>query len=326
MNLNSNCLDCSIIKAINSNYECDQPYQNSCPDFLECHQSLIWEGCYKCDSMESDARCETCNNGFNITVNGRCLKCDENTPPIKNCISYDCDECIMCASGYYIDDSTGSCVKCDEHTCCPGNTHNQPSASGCLECSNDQMSCASCPFNTTLKGDGKSCVSCSFDECCGSGNRGSGSIGEHCDSCTSDMSECSTCPSGYKLISGTCVPCGLNECCYPGNHGDVISNCYSCSSDLKSCLGCVKGMKLNSIGSCVSCSSDECCPDNTTIPITSNCLLCDPDQSSCGTCKTGYSNTEGICKEKVNAGTIVGSSIGAVLIMLVSCLSSFFLW
>ena len=38
-----------------------------------------------------------------------------------------------CSLGYYIDDSTGSCVKCDEHTCCPGKTHNQPSASGCLE-------------------------------------------------------------------------------------------------------------------------------------------------------------------------------------------------
>ena len=180
MNLNGNCLNCSTIKTINPNYVCEQSEQNSCPAVLECHQSLIWKGCYKCDSMESGARCETCNNGFKSDGNGRCLKCDENTPPIPNCVILeDCDKCGKCSSGYYINDSTGSCVKCDEHTCCPGNTHN-PIDLGCLECSNDGMRCVSCPINTTLKGDGKSCVPCSSDECCGSGNRGS--IGEHCDS------------------------------------------------------------------------------------------------------------------------------------------------
>ena len=330
MNLNDNCLDCSLIKTINSNCDCDQSKQNSCPSVLECNQSLIWEGCYKCDSMESGARCETCNNGFKSDGNGGCVSCSSDeccpenitSPVASHCI--ECDEsgngCGKCASGYYIDDSTGSCVKCDEHTCCPGNTHNQPSASGCLECSNDQMRCVSCIENTTLKGDGKSCVPCSSDECCGSGNRGS--IGEHCDSCTSDMSECSTCQSGYKLISGTCVSCGLNECCFRGNNGDVISNCYSCSSDLKSCLGCVKGMKLNG-NSCVSCSSDECCPDNTTIPITSNCSECYDNETGCVKCKTGYNNSFGICTKisegggngGVSAGVIVGVVIGVIVIV-----------
>ena len=238
MYLNNNCLNCSLIKTISSNCYCDQSYQDSCPDVLECHQSLIWEGCYKCDSMESGARCETCNNGHKSDGNGGCVSCssDEccpaNTPFPEgtNCLSWkECfTKCLKCSSGYYIDDSTDSCVKCDEHTCCPGNTHN-PIDLGCLECSNDQMSCVSCIENTTLKGDEKSCVQCSFDECCGSGNRGS--IGEHCDSCTSDMSGCSTCQSGYKLNSaGTCVSCGPNECCYSGNRGDIISYCYSCSA------------------------------------------------------------------------------------------------
>ena len=331
MNLNNNCLDCSLIKTINPKYPCEQSEQDSCPAVLECHQSLIWEGCYKCDSMESGARCETCNNGHKSDGNGGCVSCSSDefccgntTSPtrIDNCD--ECDEsgngCGKCASGYYIDDSTGSCVKCDEHTCCPGNTHNQPSASGCLECSNDQMRCVSCIENTTLKGDGKSCVPCSSDECCGSGNRGS--IGEHCDSCTSDMSECSTCQSGYKLISGTCVSCGLNECCFRGNNGDVISNCYSCSSDLRSCLGCVQGMKLNG-NSCVSCSSDECCPDNTTIPITSNCSECYDNETGCVKCKTGYSNSGGICTKisesggngGVSGGVIVGVVIGVIVIV-----------
>ena len=151
MNLNDNCLNCSLIKTINPNCTCDQPQQNSCPDVLKCHQSLIWEGCYKCESMEPGARCETCNNGYNISINGNCLKCEENTPPIPICVILEeCDKCGKCSKGYYIDDD-GSCVKCEDHTCCPGNTHNHPSASGCLTCSDDQMGCDSCPINTTLK-------------------------------------------------------------------------------------------------------------------------------------------------------------------------------
>ena len=243
----------------------------------------------------------------------------------SHCVECNDDEngCMMCSKGYYIDDDDGSCVKCENHTCCPGNTHNQPSASGCLECSNDGMRCVSCVENTTLKGDGKSCVSCSSDECCGSGNRGS--IGEHCDSCTSDMSECSTCQSGYKLNSGgTCVTCGLNECCFRGNNGDVISNCYSCSSDLRSCLGCVKGMKLNG-NSCVSCSSDECCPGylNESRVITSFCENCSDGMMRCVKCKTGYSNSGGICTKisegggngGVSGGVIVGVVIGVIVIV-----------
>ena len=151
MGLNYNCLNCSLIKNINPDCVCDQSQQNSCPDVLQCHQSLIWKGCYKCESMDPGARCETCNNGYNISINGICLECEENTPPIPNCVILEeCDKCGMCSKGYYIDDD-GSCVKCENHTCCPGNTHNHPSASGCLECSEDQMRCASCPINTTLK-------------------------------------------------------------------------------------------------------------------------------------------------------------------------------
>ena len=270
--------------------------------------------------MEPGARCETCNNGYNISTNGNCLKCEENTPPIPNCVILEeCDKCGMCSKGYYIDDDDGSCVKCEDHTCCPGNTHNHPSASGCLTCSGDQKKCDSCPINTTLKsgmGDGRSCVPCSSNECCGEGNRGT--IGEHCHSCTSDMSECGSCESGYKLISGTCVSCGSNECCYSGNRGDIISHCYSCSADLMSCLGCEFGMKLNG-SSCVSCSSDECCPSNTTTPITSHCDVCSTDHKSCRTCKSGYNNSGGICVEieSRDGGSSVGVIVGVVVGVIV---------
>ena len=117
MSLDYNCLDCSLVKAIiDPGYDCDQSDQNSCPAFLECNQSLIWEGCYKCDSMEEGARCETCNNGFKSDGNGGCVSCSSDeccpenstSPPtrIDNCD--ECDEsgngCGKCASGYYIDD------------------------------------------------------------------------------------------------------------------------------------------------------------------------------------------------------------------------------
>ena len=55
MNLNDNCLDCSTLNQINPPSQCDQETQSSCPAFLKCHQSLIWKGCYECQSMDPDS-------------------------------------------------------------------------------------------------------------------------------------------------------------------------------------------------------------------------------------------------------------------------------
>ena len=81
--------------------------------------------------MSEWARCETCNNGFKSDGNGGCVPCSSgefccanSVSPELNCI--ECDEsgngCGKCSSGYYIDDSTGSCVPCGPNGCPEGDT------------------------------------------------------------------------------------------------------------------------------------------------------------------------------------------------------------
>ena len=194
MNLNNNCLNCSVIPKICTSFQCTQSTQIKCPDVLKCNQSLIWEHCYTCESMKSNSRCLTCDTGHKSNGDGGCVACgsDECCPEnITSPVTSHCEKCDddgsgcgECSKGYYINDADGSCQQCEKSKCCPGYTHFQ-GASGCHECTSDQVSCASCPENTTLKsgaGGVVTCEACSSGQCCGEGN--TGRIGEHCHSCT----------------------------------------------------------------------------------------------------------------------------------------------
>jgi len=93
--------------------------QDSCPDILQCHQSLIWEGCYKCESMDAGSKCETCNSGYKSNGHGGCVVCSsdeccpENTisPVTSHCVACDTDSksCRICEEGY--SNTEGVCKK-----------------------------------------------------------------------------------------------------------------------------------------------------------------------------------------------------------------------
>jgi len=99
-------LNCSVFDG--ALFKCDQSQQNSCPNVLQCHKSLIWEGCYKCDSMESGAKCLTCNSGYKSDKSGNCISCSSDECCPENIVNPITSHCAVCDSDYK------SCRTCEE--------------------------------------------------------------------------------------------------------------------------------------------------------------------------------------------------------------------
>ena len=69
------------------------------------------EHCGYCNKGYGDFHCLSCEHGFYLSDNGRCIKCPDNC-------SF-CNEagCLNCNSQYFLDDKTKSCVKCEVNNC-----------------------------------------------------------------------------------------------------------------------------------------------------------------------------------------------------------------
>lgn len=159
--------------------------------FLKANSNDI---CYltipHCISCISVNRCEICDVGYVknkiqqcVQCNLNCMHCESPSKP---------DICTECYKGYFLDDSTSTCIKC-------GNKF-------CSKCANNTTECSECLPGSYLD-ENQNCQLCDST----------------CLTCTGPSRfECSSCKDGYSLINQS----------YSNYCERCPSNCINCTSDL----------------------------------------------------------------------------------------------
>jgi len=289
IDVEKNCLDCSLYPYSSSLYYCDEQGDSHCPTSTILCNSLDKfqkDHCFKCGTNETDSFCDICMPGYKHTESGcGCVKCEEgdtctfgevrdSESPCAHCTSELPAQCTSCAANYKL--VNGDCVKCSSDECCPGGENTV--LEHCSGCTSDQSKCSACQSGYKLVSG--TCVECESGECCGFNNTGGDTIKQNCYGCTKDQSQCTACPSGYKLVSGECIECSANECCAANNTGDIGEYCFGCEEGTSKCRACIAGHKLVA-GKCESCKYDECCAENNTGDIIEHCYGCTSNYTEC---------------------------------------------
>ena len=242
------CTDC--VENANKNSSnlcaCNQGFFNKNNTCTPCHGT-----CNKCIDEKSTS-CTYCKNNANLqTVNGS-----------KACV---------CSKGFFMDSSTGNCIKCH---------------SSCSECTNNTMQCLACVGNTVKDPISLMC-SCNKGFYLESSNGQCIACDLRCDSCYGGSnSNCSSCksPSFLDPVSSTCT-CKLGEYI---NLGGTCNKCHptcrSCVNDGPSfCTDCDSTANLSRHG---SWPYGECICNSTLIPrvhqtVEGRCYKC---HYTCQTC------------------------------------------
>lgn len=240
---------------------------------------------------------------FKNTTSNTCTPCN---PACTSCFGPTANECYSCNSGYFLQQSSKSCL----NSCIssPGTWANSqtntcsPCDVACATCgSSSRTDCSSCNINYFLQPNSTACSST-----CPSGywKNTTGRICSPCVSpcvtCTS-ISNCQSCIVNYQVDPSTqkCV-----KSCSSGLYLDKsINSCSPCDSACSTCFGptnfectsCRPGYYwIESKTACVtSCSlvpgywsdsSTEVC-----LPCSLGCADCSDGQAdSCSACMTGY--------------------------------------
>ena len=238
-----------------SNCQCTQ--ENTCTSCLAGYTyNALFTSCLQCpialDAVNIGCKeccyqvqgpgfvCSSCASGnYIFQQGGQCLKVDGCTSLSSQGV------CLACATGFYL--SQGLCAICD---------------SSCATCQDSSvcLTCASGYFNGTD-------VNHALCQACSTG----------CSTCT-DASTCSACTAGYRLTTPTCTACPSNcESCSSGA-------CLTCTSPAvlvgTSCYACTETSQQGSVG-CTACTTTgvriECsaCSDGYYLDsATKTCLTC----------------------------------------------------
>ncbi|ELP84797.1 protein serine/threonine kinase, putative [Entamoeba invadens IP1] len=296
--VSTNCLSCYNDSFIENNIciTCEEGY-------CEVGYCLQEDGCTKCKS------------GY--YKNGkRCLKCDTNC---LTCGTTSTD-CLSCASGLYLNDSTHQCIDCDSN-CIDTSTH-CTSPSGCTQCKDgfyiNNKRCATCD-NTCYTCNGNSssnCLSCNLGRYLKYNNNC-----EICDiNCLDNPNNCDVikgctkCAVGYFVNAKTCKSCD-SQCrtCY----GDLSYNCLSCKTgtylDNYQCLSCDSkcvdsSTHCDTSTGCSKCVDGYYAYNKICDQCDSTCLTCDVISTNCTSCKQGtYLNNYNCVACDVNCKGITSS-------------------
>ncbi|KAK8892604.1 hypothetical protein M9Y10_029843 [Tritrichomonas musculus] len=204
--------------------------------------------------------CSKCEEGYGLDYNekDRPLQCKKCTDPhCSNCHA-NISICVECQLPYYLDKSTGTCVReCKAKNCTQCNPEDNTDCIVCLtgygyyENDGKPEKCVKNFQEHCLKGS--SVYYC--DECIEGYSVGPKGICVECKvsnclKCSSD-NYCSECSPGFYLIDGKC-----NECTYKG--------CECTKKDPDDCYDCIDGYTFdytkgtNIYGKCTPCLVENC--------------------------------------------------------------------
>lgn len=177
---NNICQKCSVANCVSCNNDYKQCYSCDTGYFLDitentCKNKCFDQNCEDCEDYDHQI-CVTCKDGYQLTKQSKCIKCN-----IENCVECNDDglSCKTCKSGYHARNS--KCIKCSGE---------------CGKCNDDDdfLDCRMCRTNygfQLLKGNPN------FGKCFQCKDPG-------CESCNGDPNICLHCQDGYKMIKGLC--------------------------------------------------------------------------------------------------------------------------
>ena len=261
--------------------------------------------CKACAWLEGKVICTHCGEGYGLYNEIEGLGgvfCERSRFSGRHCLmcSDDYEACLECEDGYYLDESSGGCLKCS-HPCLMCENENE--CSNCVEGMfvDDDKNCQHCGEEENDKTCSTCLSSCAADcddegKCSGACLSGYTLIADkcvacssNCDKCDSDL-HCSECISGYYMEDGACVKCpeGCSYCvgnqCSVCSKGFVLegTGCKQCPDGCQTCSQdgtCLECLECYSTGSeCVSCPS--------------GCSVCHYDKNLlrfvCSDCQEGY--------------------------------------
>jgi len=247
---------------------------------MSCPQ-LFGEQCSAC----SKTACTKCNEGYNLTKEGKCVQCAGETP--------------------YFDETTKTCVSCSalySHCEVCG-------VDGCSKCEGDYISVeGKCQTCMAIYGEGCSkcntthCLDCKNDKCC-AGETHLHVVGEDvkCDTCAGAFDEkCTECSMSV------CTKCADNLIVDPIEHkckecSNIFTECSECNSD--ECFKCTDASYIKTANGCQK-------PE----PVDSSSVPAKPSQQS--QLKPLSSGTES-SEKKSNGGMIAGIVIACIVVVAI---------
>lgn len=279
------------------------------------------------DDYDAGRSCEgvgcECYSDYDCTEGTSCnldtYRCEETTPPVKNCITNgDCDQ------GLYCDGAAGTCTNsttCTDDSSCDGGytcdfryTCVPPVAGHCDDNSDCAMSEACvenecrdvsqvCQFSYECGGDGKACVDnactsiCASDDDC--------SAGQTCtDGLCRSAVECATtddCQEGEHCVDARCLVDSTTTSCADGETSGSDSFCRPdwqphpfCTTDDDCNEGhvCHDGACRTP---CPSSTNDECLRFDSQLPICAEDNLCYSTNETMPECHTARDCESGSC-------------------------------
>lgn len=271
---------------------------------------------FNCTTM-SGLKCDVCENGFYLTAEKTCAKCDATCSQclgsattctacpnglqrengkckVPNCDTMDGTTCTKCTSGFFATSPT-SCQRCKFP---------------CAECSESPTRCTNCAGNTLLTNfecriqncaimNGSTCERCNNGYFATSGRKECHLCAANCATCSDKNTTCTSCspdkmldtksnqcvtPNCDKMVSNVCLDCAPGH--YPNPNGN---KCLPCTPPCKDCLGAAN--------MCVACSSSYTL--NAARCVVENCLTMNGE--GCAQCYSGYYNFGPLKCEKCEA-------------------------
>lgn len=244
--------------------------------------------------------CKECDEGYKLTEDGQCIRCESGKieyknycfTSIPNCESYglyaEGERCRYCKEGYILNEDYTQCTKCAEGQTSYGDVCIKKIEHCESYYSDDEKNykCSYCESGFTKYQDGLKCI----EECGSDKIKPFNKCIDIIDGCKiyKEDGTCEKCENGYKLNSGNCESCPS----YASDGKECFNKIANCALQEESnkCTLCYSGYKLSDDQtSCSACGSSQTSSGKTCYDLISNCISYDPkDYSTCKSCNNNY--------------------------------------
>ena len=310
------CKTCSF--NFNSNCEVLNPFNNGCSEcktgmYLEmegkqCHEDYF-QSCFINEKVQTD--CYDCLfnstkiNPFSVQCSHRPMNCNHCfSYKADNCVvrDYNADRCLICPTGHWLNEDTGSCQMGTSNTNCK--TFDQDNVMHCTSCNEPFYKLV---IDPECSQHSSNCFNICVEQ---------PSVKQRVPQCqvnTTDNLDCANCYDGYflTLTSGhcysdlsscnTCSVYTVTGCMTYDQAGDQCASCQSpyfklgmaggCDSAVSHCKRCIRKSTVGQlVPNCVNNSDEslDCLHCNSTAYLTKTEGNCYDEPQKCNTC-TNYS-------------------------------------